>query len=98
MSEEERINKIESQQIDMRLAISGILATIAHHQISLETSQRNFETIQDNIITIVSEIRDIRLDMQQMQSEIRDIQLDVRGLQTENRRILDVLQNRTSEE
>ncbi|MBC5795739.1 hypothetical protein H5968_11425 [Sphaerospermopsis sp. LEGE 00249] len=86
-----RMDKMENQLIDMRLAVSALLETATHHQ-------RNFETMQRNFDTLVLEIRDMRSDMMQMQSEIREIQMDVRGLQTENRRILDILQNRPPEQ
>jgi hypothetical protein len=36
--------------------------------------------------------------MEIMESDIREIQSDIRGFQTENRRILDVLQQRNSDE
>ncbi len=80
MSQEKRMEKMEDQLIDMRLAVSSLIETSIQHQ-------RNFETIQRNFETIMGEMRDIR-------SEIKDIQLDVRGLQIENSRILDILQNR----
>lgn len=93
-----RIDKMENQLIDMRLAVSALLETATHHQRNFDTIQRNFETMQRNFDTLVLEIRDMRSDMMQMQSEIREIQMDVRGLQTENRRILDILQNRPPEQ
>ncbi|UJL33800.1 hypothetical protein C6N34_000585 [Cylindrospermopsis raciborskii Cr2010] len=79
MSNQERIDNIENQLIDIRLAVSALLETVAIHQ-------RNFEVLQRNFDSVVTEMREI-------QSEVREIQLDVRGLQTENRRILDILQN-----
>lgn len=103
--DKERIDKMENQLIDMRLAVSALLETATHHQRNFDTIQRNFETMQRNFDTLVIEIRDMRSDMMQMQSdikeiqtEIKEIQTDVRGLQTENRRILDILQNRPPEQ
>jgi hypothetical protein len=66
MSSEERMDKMENQLIDMRLAVSGLLETTAVHQ--------------PNFDTLVMEIRNMRADMVQMQSEIREIQMDVQGL------------------
>ncbi|ADI64837.1 conserved hypothetical protein ['Nostoc azollae' 0708] len=66
MSSEERMDKMENELIDMRLAVSGLLETTAVHQ-------RNFNTL-------VMEIRNMRADMVQIQSEIRGIQMDVQGL------------------
>ncbi|MBW4567079.1 MAG: hypothetical protein KME31_03360 [Tolypothrix carrinoi HA7290-LM1] len=90
MTEGDRINRMEDQLIDMRLAVSALLETVTQHQRNFETIQRNFQTMQGNFDTVVAEIRDIRIEMLQMQSEIR-------GLQTENSRILDILQNRNTE-
>lgn len=83
MSNEERINRMEDQLIDMRLAVSALLETVTQHQRNFEITQRNFETVQN-------EIRDLRTDM-------LEITLEIRGLQTENRRIFDILQNRNTE-
>ncbi|MDX2230512.1 MAG: hypothetical protein NW220_12800 [Leptolyngbyaceae cyanobacterium bins.349] len=74
----QRVERLEHEHIDLKLAVSSLLAVVERHQVYHETSQRNFETI-------MAEIRSMRADMQEMQSEVR-------GLQVENRRILDVLQ------
>jgi chromosome segregation ATPase len=87
MTQDDRINRMENQLIDMRLAVSALLETVTQHQ-------RNFETVQRNFETVITEIRDIRLDMQEMRADMQEMQSEVRGLQTENRRILDILQNR----
>jgi AAA15 family ATPase/GTPase len=73
----------------MRLAVSALLETVTQHQRNFEIIQRNTETTNTRFIAIITEIRDIRAYMLQMQSEVR-------GLQTENRRILDVLLNSRS--
>ncbi len=59
MSNQERIDTMESQLIDMRLAVIALLETAAVHQ-------RNSDTL-------VMEIRNMRADMVQMQSGIREI-------------------------
>lgn len=93
-----RINRMEDQLIDMRLAVSALLETVTQHQRNFETIQRNFETMQRNFDTVSTEIRDIRIDMREMRTDMLQMQSEVRGLQTENRRILDILQNRNSED
>ncbi|MFN6562152.1 MAG: hypothetical protein RMY28_020490 [Nostoc sp. ChiSLP01] len=93
-----RINRMEDQLIDMRLAVSALLETVTQHQRNFETIQRNFETMQRNFGTVYTEIRDIRIDMQEMRADMLQMQSEVRGLQTENRRILDILQNRNSDD
>lgn len=87
MTNDDRLNRVESDVIDLKLAVSALLEAVKRHQLNFETSQRNFERLY-------TEIRDLRTDTRTIQAEIRDIQTDIRGLQTENRRILDILQHR----
>lgn len=87
MTNDDRLNRLENQMIDIRLAVSALLETVTQHQRNFETIQRNFELTQRNIDSLVTEIRDIRADTREMQAEVR-------GLQVENRRILDILQQR----
>lgn len=89
-TEGDRINRMEDQLIDMRLAVSALLETVTQHQ-------RNFETIQRNTQLVIAEMRDIRADMRDIRADMLQMQSEVRGLQTENRRILDILQNRHTE-
>ncbi len=97
MTEGDRINRMEDQLIDMRLAVSALLETVTQHQRNFETIQRNFESNNHRFTAIMTEIRDIRVDMQEMRTDMQEMQSEVRGLQTENRRILDILQNRNTE-
>lgn len=104
----DRLNRLENQMIDIRIAVSALLETVTQHQsnferLAIEIRNINVEIrdIKLEIRDIKVEIRDIRSDMLVMNAEIRDlradtlqIQSEVRGLQTENRRILDILQNR----
>lgn len=48
-------------------------------------------TMLEEIRDIKVEIRDIKVEIRELQTEIRDLQNEIRGLQTENRRILDHL-------
>ncbi|RCJ23122.1 hypothetical protein A6S26_00755 [Nostoc sp. ATCC 43529] len=93
-----RINRMEDQLIDMRLAVSVLLETVTQHQRNFETMQRNFDTVSTEIRDIRIDMREIRADMQEMRADMLQMQSEVRGLQTENRRILDILQNRNSED
>jgi chromosome segregation ATPase len=95
--DQNRINRVEDQLIDMRLAVSALLETVTQHQRNFEIIQRNFETTNHRFERIFTEIRDIRTDMQEMRADMLQMQSEIRGLQTENRRILDVLQNRPPE-
>jgi chromosome segregation ATPase len=111
MTENNRMDRMEDQLIDMRLAVSALLETVTQHQRNFETIQRNFETTNNRFVAIISEIRDIRTDMQQtrtdmhqmradmhqMRADMLEMQSEVRGLQTENNRILDILQNRNTD-
>ncbi len=80
----EQVERLENDQIDLKLAVSSLLAIVEQHQTYHETSQRNVETS-------LTEIHSIRADM-------REMQMEVRGLQTENRRVLDILQNWNGEQ
>jgi hypothetical protein len=95
MNNEQRLNRVEDQLIDMRLAVSALLDTVTLHQ-------GNFERIATELRDIRQESREIRQDMQQnmqeMRQEMLQMQSEIKGLQTENRRILDILQNRHTEE
>ena len=73
----QQIEKNTTAIIDLRVAVSSLIETSNQFQ-------RNFEVI-------VSEIREIKGEIQTINEEIRDIKLDIRGLQRENRRILDHL-------
>ncbi len=63
----DRINRMDLQLIDMRLAVSALLETVTQHQRNFETVQRNFESNNHRFTAIMTEIRDIRVDMQEMQ-------------------------------
>lgn len=97
MSNSERMNRMEDQLIDMRLAVSALLETVTQHQRNFEITQRNFETVQNEIRDLRADMLEVKTEIRDIQLEIRDIKSDVRGLQTENRRILDILQNRNIE-
>ncbi|MBE9208926.1 hypothetical protein IQ244_20765 [Nostoc sp. LEGE 06077] len=96
--DQNRIPRMENQLIDMRLAVSALLETVTQHQRNFETIQRNFETIITEMREMQTDIRDIRTDMREMRSDMLQMQSEVRGLQTENRRILDILQNRNTDD
>ncbi|NJK30450.1 MAG: hypothetical protein HC940_10030 [Acaryochloris sp. SU_5_25] len=51
MTDEDRFNRLENETLDLRLAVSALLNTVTLHQ-------QNFEVL-------VTEMRDIRTDMQQ---------------------------------
>jgi chromosome segregation ATPase len=93
MSNQERMDNMENQLIDIRLAVSALLETSVIYQRNFEVMQRNFDSVVIEIREMRSDIREMQSEIREIQSEVREIQLDVRGLQTENRRILDVLQN-----
>ena len=84
MTNDDRLNRVENDVIDLKLAVSAMIETVSRHQLNFEASQRNFDRLY-------TEIRDLR-------TETRTIQSEIRGLQTENRRILDILQQRDEED
>lgn len=95
---DQRVNRLEDRQIDLRMAVSSLVDTVNLHQTNFETMQRNIElillrmqTTQSEMKEMRSEMREMQSEMKEMQSEIKEIRSDIKGLQTENRRILDYL-------
>lgn len=93
----ERLDRIEQTLATLaasQLATDARITSIADAvdllvQVSGQQSQAITQLIESQNQTFAH--------MDAMQAEIREIQSDVRGLQTENRRILDILQNRTND-
>ena len=85
---EQRVDRLENREIDLRMAVSALIETVNVHQANFEAMQRQSEQrareTDRKFDAIVEAI-------QTMQSEIKEMQSEVRGLQTENRRILDHL-------
>jgi ABC-type dipeptide/oligopeptide/nickel transport system ATPase subunit len=86
-----RVERIENDTIDMKVAISALISTTEIHQRNIETMNRNIEAMFQIMTQSLQR-------MEIMESDIREIQTDIRGFQTENRRILDILQQRNSDE
>jgi hypothetical protein len=79
-----RVERIENDTIDMKVAISALISTTEIHQRNIETMNRNIEAM-------------FQIMTQSLQ-RMEIMELDIRGLQTENRRILDILQQRNTDE
>jgi phage-related tail protein len=86
-----RVERIENDTIDMKVAISALISTTEIHQRNIETMNRNIETMNRNIEAMFQIMTQSLQRMEIMES-------DIRGLQTENRRILDILQQRNTDE
>jgi len=86
-----RVDRIENDTIDIKVAISALISTTEIHQRNIETMNRNIEAMFQIMTQSLQR-------MEIMESDIREIQTDIRGLQTENRRILDILQQRNTDE
>ena len=92
---EQRVDRLENREIDLRMAVSAMIDTVNLHQANFEAMQRNMEAMNRQSEQRARET-DRKFDaiveaIQTMQSEIKEMQSEVRGLQTENRRILDHL-------
>ena len=85
-----RVERIENDSFDIKVAVSALISTTEVHQRNIETMNRNIETQQGNIDAM------LQLMTQSLQ-RMEVMELDIRGLQTENRRILDILQHRYTE-
>lgn len=86
-----RVERLENDAIDIKVAVSALIATTEVHQRNIETMNRNIEAMFQIMTQSLQRMEIMELD-------IRDIQTDIRGLQTENRRILDILQQRNTDE
>ena len=86
-----RVDRIENDTIDIKVAISALISTTEIHQQNIETMNRNIEAMFQIMTQSLQRMEIMELD-------IREIQTDIRGLQTENRRILDILQQRNTDE
>ena len=86
-----RVDRIENDAIDIKVAVSALISTTEVHQRNIEIMNRNIETQQRNIDAMLQL-------MTQSLPRMEVMELDIRGLQTENRRILDILQHRNTED
>ena len=86
-----RVDRLENDTIDIKVAVSALISTTEVHQRNIEIMNRNIETQQRNIDAM------LQLMTQSLQ-RMEVMELDIRGLQTENRRILDILQHRNTED
>ncbi len=86
-----RVDRLENDAIDIKVAVSALISTTEIHQRNIETMNRNIEAHQRNIDAM------LQLMTQSLQ-RMEVMELDIRGLQTENRRILDVLQQRNTDD
>ena len=79
-----RVDRLENDAIDLKVAVSALISTTEIHQRNIETMNRNIEAM-------------LQLMTQSLQ-RMEVVESDIRGLQTENRRILDVLQQRNTDD
>ena len=92
---EQRVDRLENREIDLRMAVSAMIDTVNLHQANFEAMQRNMEAMQRNMEAMnrQSEQRARETDrkFEVIVQAIQTMQSEIRGLQTENRRILDHL-------
>ena len=93
-----RVDRLENDAIDIKVAVSALISTTEIHQRNIETMNRNIEIHQGNIETMNHNIDAMLQLMTQSLQRMEVVELDIRGLQTENRRILDVLQQRYTDD
>jgi hypothetical protein len=87
-SDSNRIDRMENDIIDLKLAVSALISTT-------ETHQRSIETLAQ---TMNAAIRAFVERQETTDRRLESIESDIRGLQTENRRILDILQHRNTDD
>ncbi|MEG3898781.1 MULTISPECIES: hypothetical protein [unclassified Microcoleus] len=79
-----RVERLENDAIDIKVAVSALISTTEVHQRNIEIMNRNIEAM-------------LQLMTQSLQ-RMEVVESDIRGLQTENRRILDILQHRNTDD
>ncbi|MEG3898782.1 MULTISPECIES: hypothetical protein [unclassified Microcoleus] len=93
-----RVERVENDAIDLKVAVSALISTTEVHQRNIETMNRNIETMNRNIEINQRNIDAMLQLMTQSLQRMEVVELDIRGLQTENRRILDILQQRNTDD
>ncbi|MEG4284684.1 hypothetical protein QUB68_16265 [Microcoleus sp. A006_D1] len=99
-----RVDRLENDAIDIKVAVSALISTTEVHQRNFETINRNIETMNRNMEihqrNMEATNRNVDAMLQLMTQSLQRmevVELDIRGLQTENRRILDILQHRNTD-
>ncbi|NJK74592.1 MAG: hypothetical protein HC786_00100 [Richelia sp. CSU_2_1] len=92
-----RVDRLENDVIDIKVAVSALISTTEVHQRNFETINRNIEIQQRNIETQQRNIEAMLQLMTQSLERMEVMESEIRGLQTENRRILDILQQRNTD-
>ncbi|MCU0542952.1 MAG: hypothetical protein MUE44_12260 [Oscillatoriaceae cyanobacterium Prado104] len=92
-----RVDRLENDVIDIKVAVSALISTTEVHQRNFETMNRNIETMNRNIETNQRNIDAMLQLMSQSLQRMEVMESEIRGLQTENRRILDFLQQRNTD-
>ena len=85
---EQRVDRLENREIDLRMAVSAMIDTVNLHQANFEAMQRNMEAMNRQSEQRARE-NDRKFEV--IVQAIQTMQSEIRGLQTENRRILDHL-------
>ena len=103
---EQRVDRLENREIDLRMAVSALVETVNLHQANFEAMQRNIEAMNRQseqraretdrkfevfVEAIQQQARETDRKFEAIVEAIQVMQSEIRGLQTENRRILDHL-------
>lgn len=92
-----RIDRLENDSIDIKMAVSALLSTVEIHQRDMEAFRINMEAFRINADRTNQNVEAILQIMNQSLQRMEIMESDIRGLQTENRRILDILQRNAGE-
>ncbi len=93
-----RVDRLENDAIDIKVAVSALISTTEVHQRNIEIMNGNIEIMNRNIEIHQRHIDAMLQLMTQSLQRMEVVELDIRGLQTENRRILDILQQRNTDD
>lgn len=93
-----RVDRLENESIDIKMAVSALLTTVEIHQRDMETFRGSIDRTNQNLERTNRNVEAILQIMSQSLERMEAMESDIRGLQTENRRILDVLQQRNTDD
>jgi hypothetical protein len=94
----QRVDLLENDSIDLKMAVSALLSTVEIHQRDMEVFRINADRTHRGLERTNQNVEAMLQVMSQSLERMEIMELDIRGLQTENRRILDILQQRNSDD
>ena len=93
-----RVERLENDSLDLKMAVSALLSTVEIHQRDMEAFRINADRTHRGLGRTNRNGEAMLQVMGQSLERMEAMESDIRGLQTENRRILDILQQRNTDD